>query len=62
MFDTPTHSVALQVFGHAHPVVLHLPFGVFVSLVLLEFVNLWRGTQLAGHTRGLLVILAVSPA
>jgi mono/diheme cytochrome c family protein len=59
MLAALTDSVSLQVFGRAHPVVLHLPFGVLLSLVLLEVWSVRRREALAASTRSLLVGLLV---
>ncbi|MHC5210666.1 MAG: c-type cytochrome domain-containing protein [Planctomycetota bacterium] len=57
MLAALSDNTLLRVFGHAHPVVLHLPFGVLLSLVLLELWSAVRKQPLAASTRALLVAL-----
>jgi uncharacterized membrane protein len=52
----------LEVFGRAHPVVLHMPFGVLAALALLEIWCLLRRRPLEFQTRALLVGLAMVSA
>jgi mono/diheme cytochrome c family protein len=52
-------NVLLQTFGHAHPALLHMPFGLFLALLLIEFLAVWRKQPPAGPTRSLLVALLV---
>lgn len=47
-------SVWLEVFGRAHPLVLHLPIGVFAALLTLELLALLRRRPLEHGTRGVL--------
>ncbi len=54
--------VWLEVFARAHPMVLHVPFGVLASLLLLETWALVRRRPPEGSTRGLLAGLFAASA
>jgi len=54
-----TDNVLLQLFGRAHAFMLHMPFGVFVALVVLEAWSAWRKRPLAPPTRALLLVLII---
>ena len=51
-----------EVAGRAHPVVLHMPFGLLVALALLELVAWLRKRPLEGGVRGILVALVALSA
>ncbi len=60
--DVP-RDVWLEVLGRAHPVVLHLPFGVIAALVVLEVWGVLRRRALEQPTRAVLVgVLLVTAA
>ena len=57
-----TLDVLLATFGRAHPMVLHLPIGLFFALAAMELLALARRTPLALQTRAALAWLAAFAA
>ncbi len=51
--------VLLQIFGRAHPVLLHLPFGLLLALAVLEIIAKMLGRPLEASTRKVLAGLAL---
>ena len=61
-WDSISTETWLEVFGRAHPILLHLPFGVLASLFLLELWCFVRRRPLESQLRSLLVGLAMISA